>query len=80
MEIISELPKVLSSFSPFRQHLCRGVLGAVMPFLMPYFIALQFMFLGLLSGVIQAVVFLLLTIIFISTASEQADNGVYAIV
>jgi F-type H+-transporting ATPase subunit a len=71
MEIVSELAKILSlSFRLFGNIFAGEVLGAVMLFLMPYFLPLPFMFLGLLSAVIQAFVFSLLTTIFITMASE----------
>lgn len=72
MEIIGELAKILSlSFRLFGNIFAGEVLGAVMLFLMPYFLPLPFMFLGLLSAVIQAFVFSLLTTIFIALASEM---------
>ena len=71
MEIISEVAKILSlSFRLFGNIFAGEVLAAVMLFLMPYFLPLPFMFLGLLSAVIQAFVFSLLTTIFIAMASE----------
>lgn len=71
MDIIGELAKVLSlSFRLFGNMFAGEVLGAVMLFLMPFFIPLPFAFLGLITAVIQAFVFSLLTLIFISMASE----------
>ncbi|MCA9357533.1 F0F1 ATP synthase subunit A [Candidatus Nomurabacteria bacterium] len=71
MEIISELAKILSlSFRLFGNIFAGEVLAVVMLFLMPYFLPLPFMFLGLLSAIIQAFVFSLLTTIFITMASE----------
>lgn len=71
MDIIGELSKILSmSFRLFGNIFASEVLGAVMLFLMPYFLPLPFMLLGLLSAVIQAFVFSLLTVIFVSMASE----------
>ncbi len=75
MDFIGELSKILSmSFRLFGNIFAGEVLGAVMLSLMPYFLPLPFMLMGLLSGVIQAFVFSLLTIIFISMASEQASH------
>ncbi len=71
MEIIGELSKILSlSFRLFGNVFAGEVLGSVMLFLMPFFLPLPFMFMGLLSAVIQAFVFSLLTTIFITMAWE----------
>lgn len=71
LELIGELSRVISmSFRLFGNIFAGEVLGAVMLSLMPYFVPLPFMFLGLLSGVIQAFVFSMLTVIFVSMASE----------
>lgn len=71
MDIVSEIAKVFSlSFRLFGNIFAGEVLLTVMLFLMPYFLPLPFMFLGLLSAVIQAFVFSLLTTIFITMAWE----------
>jgi F-type H+-transporting ATPase subunit a len=71
MDIIGELSKILSlSFRLFGNVFAGEVLGSVMLFLMPFFLPLPFMFMGLLSAVIQAFVFSLLTTIFLTTAWE----------
>lgn len=76
MDIVGELSKVLSmSFRLFGNIFAGEVLIAVMLSLMPYFVPLPFMLLGLLAGVIQAFVFSLLTIVFVSMASEKASHG-----
>ncbi len=80
MDIIGELSKVLSlSFRLFGNIFAGEVLTGVMLFLMPYFLPLPFMITGLLAAVIQAFVFSLLTIVFISMASqkhgEEASHG-----
>lgn len=70
MNFIGEIAKILSlSFRLFGNMFAGEVLGAVMLFLMPFFLPLPFMFLGLITAVIQAVVFALLTTIFIAMAS-----------
>lgn len=72
MDIIGELSKILSlSFRLFGNVFAGEVLGSVMLFLMPFFLPLPFMFMGLLSAVIQAFVFSLLTTIFLTTAWES---------
>ncbi|MBI2120058.1 MAG: F0F1 ATP synthase subunit A [Parcubacteria group bacterium] len=76
MDIIGELSKVLSmSFRLFGNIFAGEVLVAVMLSLMPYFVPLPFMLTGLLAAVIQAFVFSLLTIVFITMASEKASHG-----
>jgi F-type H+-transporting ATPase subunit a len=71
MDIIGELSKVLSlSFRLFGNVFAGEVLAAVMLFLMPFFLPLPFLFMGLLSAVIQAFVFSLLTTIFLTMAWE----------
>lgn len=76
MDIVGELSKILSmSFRLFGNIFAGEVLLAVMLSLLPYFVPLPFMLLGLLAGVIQAFVFSLLTIVFVSMASEKASHG-----
>lgn len=71
MDIIGELSKILSlSFRLFGNVFAGEVLGSVMLFLLPFFLPLPFMFMGLLSAVIQAFVFSLLTTIFITMSWE----------
>jgi F-type H+-transporting ATPase subunit a len=72
MDIIGEFSKILSlSFRLFGNVFAGEVLGSVMLFLMPFFLPLPFMFMGLLSAVIQAFVFSLLTTIFITMSWES---------
>jgi F0F1-type ATP synthase membrane subunit a len=47
-----------------------------MLFLAPFFLPLPFQFLGLLTAVVQAFVFSVLTLVFISMASETAPEEV----
>lgn len=76
MDIVGELSKILSmSFRLFGNIFAGEVLLAVILSLLPYFVPLPFMLLGLLAGVIQAFVFSLLTIVFVSMASEKASHG-----
>ncbi len=71
MELIGEVAKIVSlSFRLFGNVFAGEVLGAVMLFLAPFFIPLPFLFLGLLTAVVQAFVFAVLTLVFISIASE----------
>ena len=71
MDLIGEIAKVLSlSFRLFGNIFAGEVLGSVILFLAPFIIPLPFAFLGLLTAIIQAFVFSLLTLIFISMACE----------
>lgn len=71
MDLIGEVAKIVSlSFRLFGNIFAGEVLGAVMLFLMPFFVPLPFMFLGLLTAVVQAFVFSVLTLVFISMALE----------
>lgn len=71
MDFIGEVAKVVSlSFRLFGNVFAGEVLGLVMLFLAPFFIPLPFMFLGLLTAVVQAFVFAMLTLVFVSMASE----------
>lgn len=77
MELISELAKIISlSFRLFGNIFAGEVLGAVMLFLAPFFIPLPFLFLGLLTATVQAFVFAVLTLVFISMASEMGSEQV----
>jgi F-type H+-transporting ATPase subunit a len=71
MDIIGETAKIISlSFRLFGNMFASEVLTAVMLFLAPFIVPLPFMFLGLLTAVVQAFVFSVLTLIFITMASE----------
>lgn len=71
MDLIGEIAKVISlSFRLFGNIFAGEVLGAVMLFLFPFFMPLPFLFLGLLTAVVQPFVFSVLTLVFISMASE----------
>lgn len=86
MDIIGEIAKIISlSFRLFGNMFAGEVLSIVMIFLamfiipMPFqaiaiFIPLPFIFLGLLTAVVQAFVFSVLTLIFIGMASEINED------
>lgn len=75
MDIIGEIAKVVSlSFRLFGNIFAGEVLGGVMLFLVPFVVPLPFMFLGLLTAFVQAFVFSVLTLIFISMASEKEST------
>lgn len=72
MDLIGELSKVISlSFRLFGNIFAGEVLGSVMLFLAPFFSPLPFQFLGLLTAVVQAFVFAVLTLVFVSMASTS---------
>lgn len=72
MDIVGELAKVASlSFRLFGNMFAGEILTAVMMFLAPFFVPLPFLFLGVLTAVVQAFVFSVLTLIFITMASES---------
>ena len=71
LEIISELSRLLSfSFRLFGNIFAGEVLLLVMAFLIPYFASLPFYGLELFVGFIQAAVFMMLAVVFISMATE----------
>lgn len=75
MDLVGELAKVMSlSFRLFGNIFAGEVLGAVMLFMFPFFLPLPFMFLGLLTAVVQPFVFSVLTLVFISMASEAEQS------
>ncbi|MFA5644153.1 MAG: FoF1 ATP synthase subunit a [Patescibacteria group bacterium] len=78
MDLVGEIAKIVSlSFRLFGNIFAGEVLGMVMLFLAPFFVPLPFMFLGLLTAVVQAFVFAVLTLVFVSMASEaeaEASN------
>lgn len=77
MDLVGELAKILSlSFRLFGNIFAGEVLGSVMLFLMPFFAPLPFMFFGVLTAFVQAFVFSVLTLVFISMASEiEVEEG-----
>jgi F-type H+-transporting ATPase subunit a len=71
LELIGEFSKILSlSFRLFGNIFAGEVLLSVFLFLSPFFLPLPFMFLELLTAVIQAFVFSVLTLVFIKKAGE----------
>ncbi len=75
MDLVSEIAKVISlSFRLFGNIFAGEVLAAVMLFLAPFFIPLPFLFLSILTAIVQPFVFAVLTLVFISMASEQTKS------
>jgi len=67
LEAISELAKIISlSFRLFGNVFAGEVLLTIISFLAPYFIPLPFMFLEIFVGMIQALIFSMITLVSIS--------------
>ena len=72
LELVSEFAKVLSfSFRLFGNIFAGEVLLAVMVFLIPVIIPVPFLILEVFVGFIQALVFTMLTTIFVVVATEE---------
>lgn len=69
LELISEMAKMISfSFRLFGNILAGEILLTVMLFLMPYIVPLPFLLLEIFVGFIQALVFSILTLVFMKMA------------
>lgn len=72
LEFVSEFIKIISfSFRLFGNIFAGKVLLLIVAFLVPYFLPLPFLFLELFVGFIQAFIFAMLTLVFISMAVES---------
>lgn len=75
LEIISEIAKIISfSFRLFGNIFAGEALLIVMYFLAPYFLPLPFMFLEIFVGFVQALVFSMLTLVFLKIATAETDH------
>lgn len=75
LELIAEMAKIVSfSFRLFGNIFAGEVLLTVVLFLIPYFIPLPFLFLEIFVGFIQAVVFSMLTLVFLKMAVTAHDE------
>ncbi len=75
LELVSELGKIISfTFRLFGNVFAGEVLLLVMLHLVPYFLPLPFMFLEIFVGFIQAVVFAMLTLVFLKMATLEAEH------
>lgn len=75
LELVSELGKTISfTFRLFGNVFAGEVLLTVMLHLVPYFLPLPFMFLEVFVGFIQAVVFAMLTLVFLKMATIPAEH------
>jgi F-type H+-transporting ATPase subunit a len=76
LELVGELARLLSfSFRLFGNVFAGEVLLLVMAFLIPYFASLPFYGLELFVGFIQAAVFMMLAVVFMSMATEGHGGG-----
>ncbi len=72
LELVSEIARMISfSFRLFGNIFAGEVLLLIISFLMPYGAPLPFMFLELFVGLVQAVVFATLTLVFIKIATVE---------
>lgn len=75
LELISEIGKIISfTFRLFGNVFAGEVLLTVMLHLVPYFLPLPFMFLEVFVGFIQAVVFAMLTLVFLKMATLEPEH------
>lgn len=75
LEIVGEVAKILSlSFRLFGNIFAGEVLLSVFLFIFPFILPLPFMFLELVTALIQAFVFSVLTLVFIKMAGETAEG------
>lgn len=76
LELVSEISKLISfSFRLFGNIFAGEVLLTVMLFLVPYIIPLPFIALEIFVGFIQALVFAMLTLVFMKIATVDAHQG-----
>ena len=75
LELISEVGKTISfTFRLFGNVFAGEVLLTVMLHLVPYILPLPFLFLEVFVGVIQAVVFAMLTLVFLKMATVEMEH------
>lgn len=75
LEIVSELSKIISfAFRLFGNIFAGEVLLAVMAFLMPFLVPVPFLLMELFVGFIQALVFSMLTAVFLNVAVAHGEE------
>lgn len=75
LELVSEIGKIISfTFRLFGNVFAGEVLLIVMLHLVPYFLPLPFLFLEVFVGFIQAVVFAMLTLVFLKMATLKPEH------
>lgn len=79
LEIVSEVSKIVSfAFRLFGNIFAGEVLLAVMAFLMPFIVPLPFITMELFVGFIQALVFSMLTAVFLTVAVSHGEHEAHA--
>lgn len=79
LELVSELSKIISfAFRLFGNIFAGEVLLTVMAFLMPFVVPLPFLTMELFVGFIQALVFSMLTAVFLSVAVSHGEHEKHA--
>ncbi len=75
LELVSEVGKTISfTFRLFGNVFAGEVLLTVMLHLVPYLLPLPFLFLEIFVGFIQAIVFAMLSLVFLKTATLEPDH------
>lgn len=75
LELIAEIAKIISfSFRLFGNIFAGEVLLLVMIFLIPFVIPIPFLFLEIFVGIVQALIFSLLTLFFIKIATTEEEH------
>jgi F-type H+-transporting ATPase subunit a len=75
VEVIGEIAKVASlSFRLFGNIFAGEVLLASMMALFAFFLPLPFMFLEIIVGIIQALIFAMLTLVFMTIATSAEEH------
>lgn len=75
LELIAEIAKIFSfSFRLFGNIFAGEVLLTVILFLVPYLVPLPFLFLEIFVGFIQATVFSMLTLVFLTVATSEHED------
>ena len=76
LELIAEVAKLVSfSFRLFGNIFAGEVLLTVVSFLVPYIIPLPFLFLEIFVGFVQALVFSMLTLVFLKMAATEHEGA-----
>ena len=79
LELLSEGVKIISlAFRLFGNVFAGEVLLAIIGVLAPYFLPLPFIFMEVLVGVIQAFIFSMLTLVFVSMSIVSHEEGAHA--
>lgn len=75
LELVAELAKIVSfSFRLFGNIFAGEVLLLVVSFLVPYIVPLPFLFLEIFVGFVQALVFAMLTLVFLKMATTDHEE------